>query len=83
MAYVEARKHFHIPVVDPKWVALGNLAVAVGTVYQPKLAAIAERGRNGAASAITPSSTSGAGVVAPAPVQSDPSVNEWLPQSLN
>lgn len=49
-AYREVRRHFPVPSVDPKWVALGTFAYVAYGVYAPRVAAVAakKRGKTGA-----------------------------------
>lgn len=43
VAMAEVQKHFPVPVLDPKWVALGALASVAFTINAGKLAAIQDR----------------------------------------
>ena len=44
-AYREVRRHFPVPSVDPKWVALGTFAYVAYGVYAPRVAAVAQKKR--------------------------------------
>ena len=46
-AYREVRRHFPVPSVDPKWVALGTFAYVAYGVYAPRVAAVAAKKRGG------------------------------------
>ena len=50
-AYREVRRHFPVPSVDPKWVALGTFAYVAYGVYAPRVAAVAAKKRGQPASA--------------------------------
>lgn len=47
-AYREVRRHFPVPSVDPKWVALGTFAYVTYGVYAPRVAAVAAKKRGAA-----------------------------------
>ena len=46
-AYREVRRHFPVPSVDPKWVALGTFAYVAYGLYAPRVAAVASKKRGG------------------------------------
>lgn len=46
-SYREVRRHFPVPSVDPKWVALGTFAYVAYGVYAPRVAAVASKKRDG------------------------------------
>jgi hypothetical protein len=72
-AYREVRRHFPVPSVDPKWVALGTFAYVAYGVYAPRVAAVAakKRGRP-AARTVSPAAQ-------PAMVAPDlPQTGDWF-----
>lgn len=75
-AYHEFRRHFPIPAVDPKWVALATFGYVAFDTYQPAVKALAARkrgdappmGHNGGPSMVEP---------APAPA-APPAAEDWF-----
>jgi hypothetical protein len=71
-AYREVRKHFPVPAVDPKWVALVTFGYVAFGVYSPRVAAIAAKKRGQA-----PNAPRGASP-APMPAPQAPEVADWF-----
>ena len=72
-AYREVRKHFPVPSVDPKWVALGTFAYVAYGVYAPRFTAVVAKKRKS-----TPRNTTAAGVTLPQPVMQAPEAGDWF-----
>jgi hypothetical protein len=73
-AYREVRRHFPVPSVDPKWVALGTFAYVAYGVYAPRVAAVAAKKRGGKTAAPRP--TSQPVTLQPAPLA--PETADWF-----
>ena len=70
-AYHEFRRHFPIPAVDPKWVALATFVYVGYDTYQPAVKALAARKRGDAARPSSPVPPVPAMPPAPAPEPAD------------
>lgn len=75
-AYAEFRRHFPIPVVDPRVIAAGTMAYVTFQIYAPRVAAIAAR-KKGAAPA-PPASTGQSGAGFAMPGEAAPAVTDWF-----
>jgi hypothetical protein len=75
-AYREVRKHFPVPSVDPKWVALGTFAYVAYGVYAPRVAAVAAKKRGQA----TPGGQRQTlpGTMPPSSPATAPEVGDWF-----
>jgi hypothetical protein len=77
-AYREVRRHFPVPSVDPKWVALGTFAYVAYGVYAPRVAAVAQKKRGKPGSRGTVSAV-GSPAAASATLTPDmPSTGDWF-----
>ena len=80
-AFREVKRHFPVPAIDPKWVALGTFAYVAYGVYAPRVAAVAakKRGKTNA-----PRGAAGGGVTLPTPQpMAAPEVGDWFAPAGN
>jgi hypothetical protein len=76
-AYREVRRHFPVPAVDPKWVALGTFAFVAYGVYAPRVAAVAAKKRGSSVNAPRASGSPLASAT-PTATQGAPEVGDWF-----
>ena len=76
-AYHEFRRHFPVPSVDPKWVALATMGYVAFDTYAPAVRALAARKRGGAAEHPVMPAMPQAGA-APAQPAGLPSTEDWF-----
>ena len=72
----EVSKHFTIPIIDPKWIAVGNLCAVMGKTYYEKAQQIRAR-KLAEAQAANPPQPTGPNIAATAPMPA-PSPEDWL-----
>ena len=79
-AYSELRKHFSVPVVDPKWIALGTFMGVTWSLYGPRVAVAVARKRGHAPQgpATVLSLVPKASAVPEASQAPEPDASEWL-----